>query len=226
MIKKSILSLMVVLFVTTTVFGYYSNTETCVIYKVGDNSITQEVYRKDVKEYIKNYEWSVEPTTLMYTADGRSSWICKSEINDYLTTGKWFMEPPIHITMNVFEKTNLQPEQLEKMLTKGLSGYGQAFYDMEQKYGINSVFAISVAELESGYGTSYAFRKRNNAFGIGSGKRFSSVVAGIDYFGQLMNKSIYYGKSIDRIGKIYCVSSSWSSKVKSLMKSNYAVLGY
>lgn len=226
MIKKSILSLMAVLFIATTVFGYYSNSETCVIYKVGNNSIMQEVYRKDVKEYIKNYEWSVEPTTLMYTADGRSSWICKSEINDYLATGKWFLEQPIHITMNVFEKTNLQPEQLEKTLTKGLSGYGQVFYDMEQTYGVNSIFAISVAELESGYGTSSAFRNKNNAFGIDSGKRFSSIESGINYFGQLMNKPLYYEKSIDKIGKIYCVNGNWSSKVKSLMKSNYAVLGY
>ena len=88
------------------------------------------------------------------------------------------------------------------------------------------MFAISVAELESGYGTSYAFRKKNNAFGIGSGKYFSSVEAGIEYFGQLMNKSLYYGKSIDRIGGIYCVGGNWASKVKSLMRSNYSVLGY
>lgn len=225
MIKKSILSLMVALFIATTVFGYYNNTETCVIYKVGDNSITQEVFKKDVKEYIKNYEWSVEPTILMYTKYGTTSWICKSEVDDYLATGNWFLEMPINITMNIFEKTNLQPEQLEKVLTKGLSGYGQAFYDMEQKYGVNSVFAISVAELESGYGTSYAFKKRNNAFGIGSGKRFSSVEAGIEFFGQLMNKPLYYGKSIDRIGKIYCVGGNWANKVKSLMHTNYSGLG-
>lgn len=225
MIKKSILTLLTLLFITTTVLGYYSNSETCVLYKVGDNSITQEVQRKDVKTYIKNYEWSVEPTILMYKSNGITSWICESEVNDYLATGNWFLEMPVSITMDVFKKTNLQPEQLEKMLTKGLSGYGQAFYNMEQKYGINSVFAISVAELESGYGTSYAFRKKNNAFGIGSGKRFSSVEAGIEYFGQLMNKPLYYGKSIDRIGKIYCTNSSWANKVKSLINTNYKSLG-
>ena len=198
-----------------------------IIYKIGDNNITKEVKESELDLYINdNYEWSIEPSTLMYTADGRISWICNSEVENYLATGEWFLEPPINITMNVFQKTNLQPEQLNKMLSKGLSGYGQAFYDMEQKYGINSVFAISVAELESGHGTSYAFRKRNNAFGIGSGKRFSSVVAGIDYFGQLVNKPLYYGKSIDKIGSIYCVSSGWASKVKSLIKSNYGVLGY
>ena len=198
------------------------------IYKIGDNGITKEIKESEFELYINDkYEWSIEPTTLLYSSDGWSSWIWNSEVDDYLATGKWFLEPPINITMNPFQKTNLPPEELEKVLTKGLSGYGQAFYDMEQKYGVNSIYAISVAELESGNGTSSAFRRNNNAFGIASGKKyFNSVETGIDYFGQLMNKPLYYGKSIDRIGSIYCVGGNWTYKVKSLMKSNYAILGY
>lgn len=198
------------------------------IYKIGDNSITKEIKESEFELYINDkYEWSIEPTTLLYSSDGWSSWIWNSEVDEYLETGEWFLEPPINITMNVFQKTNLQPEELNKVLTKGLSGYGQAFYDMEQKYGVNSIYAISVAELESGNGTSSAFRKNNNAFGIASGKKyFNSVEAGIDYFGQLMNNPLYYGKSIDGIGSIYCAGGNWAYKVKSLMKSNYAILGY
>ena len=213
-----------------------------------------------LNEYVNDsYEWSIEPTRLMYTADGRTSWIQESEIEtyknvgwslnppitiysateeravlqeemgSYLATGLWFKTideaRPITITMNAFVRTNIPPEKLEMILSKGLSGYGQAFYEMEQKYGVNSIFAISVAELESGNGTSYAFRNKNNAFGIGPGKRFSSVESGINYFGQLMNKSSYYGKSIDRIGSIYCVGGNWANKVKSLMRNNYSGLG-
>lgn len=197
------------------------------IYKIGDNSITKKIKESEIDLYINDkYEWSIEPTTLLYSSDEWSSWIWNSEVDDYLATGKWFLKPPINITMDAFTKTNIQPEDLEKILTKGLSGYGQAFYDMEQKYGINSVFAISVAEYESGYGTSSAFRRKNNAFGIGPGRRFSSVENGIYYFGELMNKSTYYGKSIDRIGSIYCVGENWAYKVKSLMKNNYRGLGY
>lgn len=229
----------------------------CIIYKIGDNSITKEIKKSEIDLYINDkYEWSIEPSTFMFTADGRTSWICNSEVSiyekngwstkapvtiyshtgektvlveelsDYLATGEWSEIKPINITMNPFQKTNLSPEELERVLTKGLSGYGQAFYDMERWYGINSIFAISVAELESGYGTSSAFRRKNNAFGIGSGKRFSDVEAGIEYFGQLMNKSLYYGKSIDKIGSIYCACGNWSSKVKSLMNNNYRTLGY
>lgn len=199
---------------------------TCTIYKIGDNSITKEIDISTIGEYVNStYEWSLEPTTLLYSSDGWSSWICNSEVDTYLATGKWFTTKPINVTMNPFEKTNLSPEELEKVLTKGLSGYGQAFYNIEQTYGINSIFAISVAELESGNGTSSAFRNKNNAFGIGPGRYFNSVEACIEYFGQLMNKPIYYGKSIDRIGSVYCVGGNWASKVKTLMKTNYSDLG-
>ena len=181
------------------------------------------VLNSEVEEYQKVY-WSVYPPVTIYCASG-SGVVLVEQVEDYLSTGLWFRTEdearPITITMDAFTKTNIKSEDLEKILSKGLCGYGQAFYNMEQKYGVNSVFAISVAELESGYGTSYAFRNKNNAFGIGSGKYFSSVEAGIEYFGQLMNKSLYYGKSIDRIGSIYCVGGNWANKVKSLMRTNY-----
>lgn len=245
----------------TCVYGSQKE-EFVTIYKIGDNSVTKEVSISEIDQYVNDtYVWSIEPTTLMYAADGRTSYIWNSEVElykavcwsiyppvtiygkngatrsclveekqAYLDSGYWFATKeeanPIAANMNPFQKTNIPPDKLEKALTRGLSGYGQAFYDMEQKYGVNSIFAISVAELESGNGTSSAFRNKNNAFGIGPGKRFSSVVAGIDYFGQLMNKPLYYGKTIDRIGSIYCVGGNWAYKVKSLMKDNYAVLGY
>ncbi len=192
--------------------------KTYLLYMIGDNNVTIRVEEKDLGNYLNDYyKWSIEPTTLMYAADGRTTWIWNSEVDlyksvcwstyppvtiysatsernvlveevdDYLATGVWFKTKkeakPITVTMDAFTKTNFKPDDLEKILTKGLSGYGQAFYDMEDKFGINSIFAISVAELESGYGTSSAFRNKNNAFGIGPGKRFATVEAGIDYFG-------------------------------------------
>lgn len=233
------------------------------LYKNGNNTITCQVKESELEYYLNSdtYSWSIEPTTLMYAADGRTTWIWNSqveayskvgwsvnppvtiyfrggemkvlqeEVEAYLAMGTYFKtkeetRPPVNITMNIFEKTNFTPEELNKILSKGLSGYGKAFYDMEQKYNVNAIFAISVAELESGNGTSSAFRNKNNAFGIGPGRYFNSVNDGIEYFGQLMNKSLYYGKSIDSVGSIYCVGGNWANKVKSLMKNNYGGLGY
>ena len=253
------------IFVLTFIVGvnaYELSEKTYILYKTGNNEITCEVKESELNNYINDtYEWAIGPTTLMYTADGRTSWILNTEVDSYkkvgwslnppvviykadgeksvlqeevqkyLETGIWFRtkeeaKPPVNITMNIFEKTNLSSDELNKVLSKGLSGYGKAFYNMEQKYNINAIFAISVAELESGSGTSYSFKKRNNAFGIGPGKTFNSVESGIEYFGTLMNKSLYYGKSVDSVGKIYCVGGDWANKVKSLMNKNYSELKY
>lgn len=245
-----------------SVFAMGQEEKVYTLYKTGNNEITCEVKESELDKYINNtYEWSIGPTTLMYKADGISSWILdfeidlyktmgwstyppvviycvngeksvlQEEVDTYISTGDWFRtkeeaKPPVNITMNIFEKTNLSADELNKILSKGLSGYGEAFYNMEQKYNINSIFAISVAELESGSGTSYSFKHRNNAFGIGPKKVFNSVNHGIEFFGQLMNKPLYYGKSIDAVGSVYCVGGNWANKVKALMHNNYSELGY
>lgn len=126
-------------------------------------------------------------------------------------------------TYNVFEKSYLSVEQLNNILSNtGLAGQGHLFKDMEDTYNVNALFCISVGCLESGNFTSSAFRNKNNPFGIGPGKHFSSPKAAINYFGELMNRSTYYGKSIDRIGSIYCVGGNWANKVKTLMKTNWS----
>lgn len=264
--KKSMLILYVLIIIciifSVGVVAMEQEEKIYTLYKTGNNEITCEVKESEVLNYINDsYEWAIEPTTLMYTANGLTSYIGNSEVDsykkvgwstyppvviykvneersvlqeeveDYIATGIWYRTKeevpiPINITMNIFEKTNFSADQLNRILSKGLSGYGEAFYNMEQKYNINAIFAISVAELESGNGTSYAFRNKNNAFGIGPGKRFDSVISGIEYFGQLMNKPLYYGKSISAVGNIYCVGGNWANKVKSLMYNNYSGLGY
>ena len=70
---------------------------TCVLYKIGDNSVTKKVSWDDIGEYVNDsYEWSIEPTTLMYTADGRTSWICNSEVEQYKKVC-WSTYPPVTI---------------------------------------------------------------------------------------------------------------------------------
>ena len=47
----------------------------------------------------------------------------------------------------------------------GLQGLGQYFYEAEQAYGVNSVFLLSIAILESGWGESTLAQTKNNLFG-------------------------------------------------------------
>ena len=227
------------------------------LYLNGDNNQTIVVPEEQVAEYTKDWVWSIEPTTLMYAADGRTTWIWNSEVElyktvcwstyppvtiygkngatrsclveekqAYLDSGYWFATyeeaNPGHFTYNVFEKSNLSVDQLYKILegTK-VQKYAQDFYDMEQTYGVNSLFCLSVSIVESGGGAKNA--NVNNFFGFRGGRgwmAFSTPRAGIFYFGELMNKKLYYGKSIEQIATIYC-NSAWGPAVKKVMQQRW-----
>ena len=128
-------------------------------------------------------------------------------------------------TYNPYIKSNLSVEQYNKILAgTGLAGCGESYYRMEQEYNVNGLFALSVACLESGYGKHRA--STNNFYGMRSSKgwmSFESPDANIQYFGKLMNKSLYKGKDILGIGATYCPGThvDWANKVKSIMSNSF-----
>ena len=251
---KKILLILCILFIVVSTMSYaYTNEQKVILYKIGDNDTTVAVNKNEVESYTWNYEWSIEPTTLMYTEDGRKSWIWNSEIEkytlngwsvnepitlygingitrlafpenkqNYLNSGYWFNTyeeaNPAVFTYNVFQKSNLSVTQLNKILVgTGLEGFGQAFYDMEQIYGVNSLFCIAVGSHESA--NFYKKVNTNNFFGFKGNKSWMSFNTPEDcimYFGQLMNEKIYYGKSIELIAINYC-DSSWVRYIKQHM---------
>lgn len=94
----------------------------------------------------------------------------------------------------------------------GLAPYKQAFIDAGKKYGMTPdqvKIGMSIAMLETGRGSSHAFRIKNNAMGIspnGGGPRsFGSVEEGIDY-GMRNLKKNYFDKgltTLEQIGAVY-----------------------
>ena len=131
-------------------------------------------------------------------------------------------------TYDPYIKSNLSVEQYNIILKgTGLEGCGESYYNMEQTYGVNGLFALSVACQESGFGRYLA--NTNNFYGMRSSKgwmSFESPDANIQYFGKLMTKSLYYGKDILGIGATYCPGTHehWASCVKSLMARNFNLL--
>ena len=129
------------------------------------------------------------------------------------------------LSYNPFIKSGLTVEQYNKILKgTGLEGCGQSFYTMEETYSVNGLFAIGVAFHESGYGKHKA--NTNNFYGMRGNSgwmSFESPDANIQYFGKLMNKSLYKGKSIENIGKVYCPGTylHWAEAIKSMMKSSF-----
>lgn len=131
-------------------------------------------------------------------------------------------------TYNPYIKSNLSIEQYNIILKgTGLEGCGESYYNMEQTYNINGLFALSVACQESGFGRYLS--NKNNFYGMRNSKgwmSFESPDANIQYFGELMNKSLYYGKDIYGIAATYCPGTDehWASCVMSLMKRNFNLL--
>ena len=124
-------------------------------------------------------------------------------------------------TYDPFSKIELSIDDINKILaSSSLKDCGQYFYDMQETYNVNIIFAIAVAYLESGRGKypcgSY------NYFGM-IGKNFSSKEEGIHAFGKLMNNKLYKAKTIDQIAPIYC-NSSWAGKIKNMMNDVWSDL--
>ena len=102
--------------------------------------------------------------------------------------------------------------KLNKSALGGLAPYKQAFIDAGRKYGMTPdqvKIGMAIAMLETGKGTSSAFRNKNNSMGIspnGGGPRsFGSVEEGIDY-GMRNLKRNYFDKgltTIEQIGAVY-----------------------
>ncbi len=124
-----------------------------------------------------------------------------------------------------FTECNLSIDEYNIILEgTALAGLGESYYNMERTYGVNGLYAISVAFHESGYG--YRRANTNNCYGMKGSSgwmAFDSLDANIMYFGKLMQNSWYYNKSIDDIAKVYCpgTHASWASAIKAMMKTQF-----
>lgn len=116
-----------------------------------------------------------------------------------------------------------------KLITKqGLVGLEDAFIEAEKKYGVNALFLIAIASLESANGT-ICF-KPNNMFGYGS-KGYATkedciddVASGIGNNYLKPSGPFYYGKTINDVHKRYASSSTWDDKVARNMQHYYSVI--
>ena len=111
----------------------------------------------------------------------------------------------------------------------------QAFLDMQEKYGVNAVFAAAVTIAESSGGTNWAaidpsthnwfsIRGSYNGNSVNGWRSYPSFATAVDDFGNLIaNSSYYYGagkKKVSEIGPTYC-DEAWSKTVADLMTDAY-----
>lgn len=137
-----------------------------------------------------------------------------------------------NVSMNISEPSGLSLVEINKM-TRGtsLDGIGPALKEIEENNGVNAIFALSVAMLESGNGESYLARNQNNIFGLdpyNGGMSFSNKSDCVRYFGRLIQKH-YFGNGRDSLADINQVyepyNSNWSVMVQDLMYQNRSKAG-
>lgn len=132
-----------------------------------------------------------------------------------------------NINFDLTSKTNLTAAEIST-ITKGtgLEGIENAVIDIEETYGINALFTISLAINESGWGESYLARTRNNLFGIcafdndlDAASHFASKDECVRYWGKLISEEYFANGRYDleSINAIYASSPTWAYTVRNIM---------
>lgn len=125
-------------------------------------------------------------------------------------------------TPHVFSISHVTVKELEMLLENTeLKRYAYSFVKAEEVHGINALFLVSVAALESGWGTSYLANTYNNLFGFCAydrnpltAKKFSSKHECIMVVARYFKEKFGSECSIEDIGKIYASDPDWSKKVR------------
>lgn len=137
-----------------------------------------------------------------------------------------------NIYSDITQPCGLNTEQLSYALegTK-LQKYAGHFINVEQKHGVNAVFMVAIAALESSWGTSNFANTHNNLFGfqaydnnLNKTAKFSSKSQSIYFVGKyiaehyLDEKGIYYnGTTIKDVNQKYSTSDEWKNKIVTIM---------
>lgn len=131
----------------------------------------------------------------------------------------------------IVNKSNATVGQIHEIVAgSALDGIETAAKQVEDTFGVNALFVVAVAKLESGHGTSTLARTKNNLFGMnavdndpyGSGYTYNSKASSVLDFGRLI-KEKYINQGLTTLASIqqkYCSSSSWSAKVSNIMYSD------
>ena len=129
------------------------------------------------------------------------------------------------INMDLTAPSNVTYEDLCAVSQQGLVGLEQYFINAEKEYGVNCVFLMSIAALESGWGTSL-FRE-NNLFGFGQ-YDFASKEECIYTVAKALSEnylsedgSFHYGYTVRDVWVKYATSTTWGYKIENIMYNLY-----
>lgn len=135
---------------------------------------------------------------------------------------------PLYNPYNLLEPSNITREQMYNLLEgTALQSLSNGYVYMEEVYGINSLFLVSISAEESGWGTSSLAINNNNIGGIkssdGGWAYFSDWFDCLNYKAELLyneywneDGSYFNGYSIWDVNVKYCSQSHWSDNINQI----------
>ena len=187
----------------------------------------EEVY-STLKE---KYGIAVVQTTPDIISDAISEKTSENQIQKNLT---------LSVNSDLRVASNVTPEEIDLMLegTK-LHGLGSAFVEAEQKYGVNALYMMGLACLESGFGNSAFAQKRNNLYGwnavdsnpnnastFKNKKEATLYVASKLQSNYLTEGGVYYeGYSPRAVDVHYCTDKAHADKIVNIVNNLLQKLG-
>lgn len=134
----------------------------------------------------------------------------------------------IYNPYNLLEPSNITREEMYQVLEgTALQTLSNAYVYMEELYGVNALFLVSISAEESGWGRSSLAISHNNLGGIkgsnGSYRYFDTWGECIDYKARLLKNQYlnedgdyYNGSSVWDVNIKYCEQNTWADNVSSI----------
>ena len=127
----------------------------------------------------------------------------------------------VNVKTNLTQPSNVTEEELNLILDNTpLKGTGKDFLDAEKKYGVNAMFMVSVAGVESGYGNAPAKHTKYNFSGrkklSGGFLEFKNFSDSIDSFGAYIQRR-YTRSGKTTVQKVqqggYNPNAAWGTRI-------------
>ncbi|MEL7569683.1 MAG: glucosaminidase domain-containing protein [Eubacteriaceae bacterium] len=224
---------------------YYVDDDGDIIHKFSTFSTTSRTPSYHSYTYLKAPSF-MKKSVKYYSLDGRTFYTNPQLTNLAGTLSNYYNILPVRSkTKYTAAELNYYISLLDKP-TSVLNGKAQVFIDAQNKYGTNAAIILSIAFLESAYGTSYFATTRYNLFGLNAGDSdpnnasyYSSVAACVNYMtGDFISDGYcdantdfrYYGPNLGNkqqgFNVYYASDPYWGQKIAGMYYKIDRKLGY
>jgi beta-N-acetylglucosaminidase len=224
---------------------YYVDSDNDIIHKIATIGSTSRTPSYASYTYLKAPSF-LKQSIQYYSLDGRSFYTDPQLKNLVGILSNYYNLLPVR------SKTNYTAEELNYYIsllnkpTSVLNGQAQVFIDAQNAYGVNAATLLSIAFLESAYGTSSYAVNRYNLFGINAGDAnpddasyYSSVADCVNYMARRLisqgycdanTDSRYFGANLGNkqqgFNVKYASDPYWGQKIAGLFYKIDRKLGY